>query len=133
MVLIMRNLKKLEINKMNETELINTNFGIEEGSFLDELRNNSTFDRSRYNEFVFAVVKKSSGLMDDIERLSLAIRVWQISYLIHNSLYYDMDPKDTFSIEGINEEEKNKVVQDLYLISNSFSFNKELYASEFFL
>lgn len=92
---------------------------------MDDLHK-SYFDKGKFNELIFAIVKVSSEISDDQERKSLAISIWEISYLIQNSLYHDLNPQDSFSIHGINSEEKGKILNDLYQISNFFSWKKEL-------
>lgn len=109
---------------MKKEIILNNNNNIE-GSFLSDLSRNSIFDKGKYNELVYTICKLSSEV-DTEERKTYSPLVWEICFNILKVFVCDLNPSDLVKIKELTDDEKLKVRNDLYVLGNFFSWNKNL-------
>lgn len=106
--------------------MIEENLNLKENTFLQRLNDYGDFCINDYNDLVIYIVKLNDSKIDDLKRLEISNKVWELSYLISNYLCNAQNKDDIYEIQNLNEILDLDIKNKLYYVANFFSYNKKI-------
>ena len=95
-------------------------------SFYLELRDNCMFDEDKFNTVTKCVFDLHQRPISTDERSSIAIKLWEFSFLTISLLNCHVDDNDVYKIKNLKEGDSSQINKILYYLSNWFSYNKPI-------
>jgi len=84
------------------------------------------FDEDKFNTLTKFVLDLHQRPISTDERSSIAIKLWEFSFLTITLLNCHIDDNDVYKIKNLKEGDSNQINKILYYLSNWFSYNKPI-------
>ena len=107
-------------------QLLDENLKKAGNSFSEELIDNCWFNKNKFNDLTTSLFDLHQSNLLHEQRLYLAIKLWELSFLISRALRCHYDSRDIYKIENLAGDDARQIDSILYYLCNWFSYNKKI-------
>ncbi len=122
----MRILEELEIKMKHDKIKFISDFGSYENGFLGSLYDDGNFNKDKFHDYCKAIYDLSKIEIQDSERLKIAVKIWEVSFLIERFIGRHYNQYDFFEMRNVSDDDIEQISEIIYYTANWFSYNKPI-------